>query len=104
MRALGARDADADGTNEAADADDTEAVTDGGEGLSGGEHAFNGGIHAAEHGIISLFPFHLLCDRADIGGISTPYHPHTDAPRCSCTTATPAASGSRAAATSGSRS
>jgi len=80
MRALGARDADADGTNEAADADDTEAVTDGGEGLSGGEHAFNGGIHAAEHGIISLFPFHLLCDRADIGGISTPYHPHTDAP------------------------
>jgi len=78
--AFGARDADADGTNEAADADDTEAVTDGGEGLSGGEHAFNGGIHAAEHGIISLFPFHLLCDRADIGGISTPYHPHTDAP------------------------
>ena len=44
----------------------------------GGEYGFNGGIHAAEHGIISLFPFHLLCDRADVGGISTPYHPHTD--------------------------
>ena len=39
---------------------------------------FNGGIHAAEHGMISLFPFMLLCDRGDIGGISTPYHPHTD--------------------------
>ena len=39
---------------------------------------FNGGIHAAEHGMISLFPFLLLCDRGDIGGISTPYHSHTD--------------------------
>jgi len=66
-----------------------EPATDGGEetgreGENGsapdGEYAFNGGIHAAEHGIISLFPFHLLCDRADVGGISTPYHPHTDAP------------------------
>ena len=47
---------------------------------TGGEHAFNGGIHAAEHGLISLFPFHLLCDRADVGGLSTPYHPHTDGP------------------------
>ena len=46
----------------------------------GGEYGFNGGIHAAEHGIISLFPFHLLCDRADIGGISTPSHPHTESP------------------------
>jgi DEAD/DEAH box helicase domain-containing protein len=39
---------------------------------------FNGGIHAAEHGMISLFPLLLLCDRGDIGGISTPYHSHTD--------------------------
>jgi len=39
---------------------------------------FNGGIHAAEHGMISLFPLLLLCDRGDIGGISTPYHAHTD--------------------------
>jgi DEAD/DEAH box helicase domain-containing protein len=44
----------------------------------GGESGFNGGIHAAEHGLISLFPLHLLCDRADVGGLSTPYHPHTD--------------------------
>ncbi|MGM0591806.1 MAG: DEAD/DEAH box helicase, partial [Halobacteriota archaeon] len=38
---------------------------------------FNGGIHAAEHGMISLFPLSVLCDRADIGGVSTPRHPHT---------------------------
>jgi DEAD/DEAH box helicase domain-containing protein len=38
---------------------------------------FAGGIHAAEHGVISLFPLALLCDRADVGGLSTPYHPHT---------------------------
>ncbi|UPV73681.1 DEAD/DEAH box helicase [Halorussus limi] len=38
---------------------------------------FAGGIHAAEHGMISLFPLELLCDRADIGGLSTPMHPHT---------------------------
>ncbi|WP_380677245.1 DEAD/DEAH box helicase [Salinigranum sp. GCM10025319] len=44
----------------------------------GGESGFNGGIHAAEHGMISLFPLHLLCDRADIGGLSTPYHGHTE--------------------------
>jgi DEAD/DEAH box helicase domain-containing protein len=42
------------------------------------EYGFNGGIHAAEHGVISLFPLNLLCDRADIGGVSTPHHPHTD--------------------------
>ncbi|GAB7093373.1 DEAD/DEAH box helicase [Halolamina litorea] len=42
------------------------------------EYGFNGGIHAAEHGVISLFPLYLLCDRADIGGLSTPYHSHTD--------------------------
>jgi len=45
---------------------------------SGGEYGFNGGIHAAEHGAISLFPLSFLCDRGDIGGVSTPYHPHTE--------------------------
>jgi DEAD/DEAH box helicase domain-containing protein len=44
-----------------------------------GDRGFAGGIHAAEHGTISLFPLELLCDRADIGGLSTPYHGHTDA-------------------------
>ena len=40
---------------------------------------FPGGIHAAEHGVISLFPLRLLCDRADVGGLSTPRHPQTGA-------------------------
>jgi DEAD/DEAH box helicase domain-containing protein len=38
---------------------------------------FPGAIHAAEHALISLFPTELLCDRRDIGGLSTPLHPHT---------------------------
>jgi DEAD/DEAH box helicase domain-containing protein len=41
---------------------------------------FAGGIHAAEHAMISLFPLSFLCDRRDIGGLSTPMHPHTDRP------------------------
>ncbi|WP_435143339.1 DEAD/DEAH box helicase [Halobaculum sp. P14] len=43
----------------------------------GGEYGFNGGIHAAEHGMISLLPLSLLCDRGDVGGVSTPHHPYT---------------------------
>ena len=46
--------------------------------LSGGDYGFNGGIHAAEHGMISLFPLSFLCDRGDVGGLSTPHHSHTD--------------------------
>jgi len=42
------------------------------------EYGFNGGTHAAEHGVISLFPLYMLCDRGDVGGLSTPMHPHTD--------------------------
>jgi DEAD/DEAH box helicase domain-containing protein len=36
-----------------------------------------GGIHAAEHAMIAMFPTTVLCDRRDIGGLSTPLHPHT---------------------------
>ncbi|WP_436927464.1 DEAD/DEAH box helicase [Halosimplex amylolyticum] len=43
-----------------------------------GPDAFPGAIHAAEHGMISLFPLSFLCDRRDVGGLSTPRHPHTD--------------------------
>ena len=39
---------------------------------------FNGGIHAAEHAMIATFPLQFLCDRRDVGGLSTPVHPHTD--------------------------
>ncbi|AKH97854.1 DEAD/DEAH box helicase [Halanaeroarchaeum sulfurireducens] len=40
---------------------------------------FEGGIHAAEHAIISMLPTTVLCDRRDVGGLSTPMHPHTGA-------------------------
>jgi DEAD/DEAH box helicase domain-containing protein len=38
---------------------------------------FPGAIHAAEHAMISMFPLSFLCDRRDVGGLSTPIHPHT---------------------------
>ncbi|TGC07515.1 DEAD/DEAH box helicase [Methanolobus halotolerans] len=36
---------------------------------------FAGGIHAIEHAMIAMYPLHLLADRNDIGGVSTPEHP-----------------------------
>jgi len=39
--------------------------------------AFAGSLHGAEHALISMFPLLVLCDRFDIGGLSTNYHPET---------------------------
>jgi DEAD/DEAH box helicase domain-containing protein len=49
------------------------AVTAGGFDLAGA-------LHGAEHAIIGIAPFHVLCDRRDLGGVSTTNHPDTDGP------------------------
>ncbi len=38
---------------------------------------FAGGIHAVEHAMIGMSPIFAMCDRWDIGGLSTPLHPDT---------------------------
>lgn len=41
------------------------------------ENPLLGGLHAIEHTLISLFPIEILCDRTDIGGLSTDQHAFT---------------------------
>jgi DEAD/DEAH box helicase domain-containing protein len=39
-----------------------------------------GGLHGAEHAIIALMPLHVICDRWDIGGLSSPMFGETGEP------------------------
>ena len=41
---------------------------------------FEGGLHAIEHAMIAMAPFYAMCDRWDIGGVSTPIHFDTGRP------------------------
>ena len=41
---------------------------------------FAGGLHAVEHAMIAMAPIFAMCDRWDIGGLSTPLHSDTGKP------------------------
>jgi len=40
--------------------------------ITGANLDLAGGLHGAEHAIIALMPLHVMCDRWDIGGLSSP--------------------------------
>lgn len=50
------------------------------EAVAAGGWDLAGGLHGAEHALIAVMPYHVVCDRRDIGGLSTSLHPATGAP------------------------
>jgi DEAD/DEAH box helicase domain-containing protein len=48
--------------------------------IEGAGGKVDGGLHGAEHVLIGVMPFFVMCDRWDLGGLSTPFHPSTGAP------------------------
>ncbi|HNR44205.1 MAG TPA: DEAD/DEAH box helicase [Methanofastidiosum sp.] len=44
------------------------------------KQVFGGSLHGIEHAMIGIMPFHVMCDRWDIGGLSTNFHPSTGKP------------------------
>ncbi|MEN6379490.1 MAG: DEAD/DEAH box helicase [Methanofastidiosum sp.] len=44
------------------------------------KEVFGGSLHGIEHAMIGIMPFHVMCDRWDIGGLSTNFHRSTGKP------------------------
>lgn len=40
--------------------------------------SFEGGLHAVQHALVAAFPLVILCDRRDVGSVSTTDHPQTE--------------------------
>jgi len=40
--------------------------------------SFEGGLHAVQHALVATFPLIILCDRRDVGSVSTTDHPQAE--------------------------